>query len=247
MTKQAQIDYFQKLSPEAVAYERNRPFVDDDRSAELMSFAAILQMLPAPPARVLDVGCGMGWTSCMLARVGYDVTGSDICAEFIEFARRAASAEDIERITFEVADFEDLSYRDEFDVVLFFESLHHSEREDLALAAACNALRSGGVCITCEPGEGHAVAFATSEAVARCGVAERGMPPRTIMAQALQVGFREARAFPSPRMLPYALPRRRSLRSVFRYSYGRDLVFVLKTIYSVARKRHLGGICVLIK
>ncbi len=247
MTKQAQIDYFQKLSSEAVAYERNRPFVDDDRSVELMSFAAILQLLPAPSARVLDVGCGMGWTSSMLARAGYDVTGIDICAEFIDFARRAANAQDIDQITFAVADFENLSYRDEFDVVLFFESLHHSERQDLALAAAYDALRSGGVCVTCEPGKGHAHAFATSEAVVRCGVAERDMPPQMIMARALEAGFREVRAFPGPRMLPYGPPRRRSLQLLFRYSYGRDLVFVLKTIYSVARKRRLGGICMLVK
>jgi 2-polyprenyl-3-methyl-5-hydroxy-6-metoxy-1,4-benzoquinol methylase len=40
--------------------------------------AVITQLLPAPPARVLDVPCGDGRIADPLQRAGYDVTGVDI-------------------------------------------------------------------------------------------------------------------------------------------------------------------------
>ena len=35
------------------------------------------QELPAPPVRVIDLGCGQGTQALRLARRGYDVTGVD--------------------------------------------------------------------------------------------------------------------------------------------------------------------------
>jgi len=38
------------------------------------------QELPAPPVRVIDLGCGQGTQALRLARHGYDVTGVDASA-----------------------------------------------------------------------------------------------------------------------------------------------------------------------
>ncbi len=42
------------------------------------------------PARILDVGCGPGWSDLYLSSVGYEVTGVDNEVRLIELARDLA-------------------------------------------------------------------------------------------------------------------------------------------------------------
>lgn len=48
--------------------------------------------LPAPPARVLDVGTGTGHVSLLLAELGYDVVGIDLSEGMLGKAREKAAA-----------------------------------------------------------------------------------------------------------------------------------------------------------
>src|SRR5262245_4563560 len=41
-----------------------------------------------PPARVVDLGCGSGTFTALLARVGYDCVGLDISAKLLAAGRR---------------------------------------------------------------------------------------------------------------------------------------------------------------
>ena len=49
-------------------------------------------LLPEPPARVADLGCGTGTVSALLAEHGYDVTGVDLSPRMIDLARTKAEA-----------------------------------------------------------------------------------------------------------------------------------------------------------
>jgi hypothetical protein len=46
----------------------------------------------APPARVVELACGVGWMSELLATVGYRVTGTSIAPDDIECAKRRICA-----------------------------------------------------------------------------------------------------------------------------------------------------------
>src|SRR3954451_12322722 len=49
-------------------------------------------VLPHPPARIADLGCGTGSLSLLLARDGYDVTGIDLSENMVAQAKRKAEA-----------------------------------------------------------------------------------------------------------------------------------------------------------
>ncbi len=55
----------------------------------------LTDVLPAPPARVADLGCGTGTLSVLLARQGHEVHGVDFSPEMVSRARaKAARAPD---------------------------------------------------------------------------------------------------------------------------------------------------------
>ncbi len=136
----------------------------------------------------------------MFARRGYDVVGIDLAENMIALAMRRKEAEQIQNVTFACLDFEMRPERlGHFDCAVFYDSLHHSDDERLAVAAAFAALKPGGVCITCEPGVGHSRSPESLQAVQKTGVNERDMEPARVIAAARAVGFTNWRVFPRAR------------------------------------------------
>jgi SAM-dependent methyltransferase len=176
-------------------FAREKPFSHDDCSRYLIDMGRLLEVLPPPPARVLDLGVGPGWTSQFLARRGYEVVGQDICTDVLDLATASAREAGLTNVRFVAQDYESMDYREEFDAALFYDALHHAENERAALAAVYAALKPGGVCVTLEPGEGHATSEPTKQAVETFGVTEKDMPPRHIIAVAKSVGFRSFKVF----------------------------------------------------
>ncbi len=75
-------------------------------------------VLPLPPAKVLDVGCGTGSLSILLAELGYDVTALDLAPRMLERARAKAEVAGV-TVAFYEADASDPHHvGNRFDVVL---------------------------------------------------------------------------------------------------------------------------------
>lgn len=80
----------------------------------------------APGARVLDVGCGIGRWSTLLAARGASVTGIDLSPTMIAQAERRALEEDVAgRCRFLVQDLAQLQAGERFDLVLGVTVLQH--------------------------------------------------------------------------------------------------------------------------
>jgi SAM-dependent methyltransferase len=89
-----------------------------------------------PGTRVLDVGCGVGRWSRLLASRGAQVTGVDLSPTMIEQAqRRAAAAGVAGRCQFRVQDLSRLDVAGEFDLVLGVTVLQHILDPELLRAA----------------------------------------------------------------------------------------------------------------
>ncbi|MET1061212.1 MAG: methyltransferase domain-containing protein [Nocardioides sp.] len=102
--------------------------------------------------RVLDVGCGLGVPTIMLAEAFPRSTfvGVDYHEESIRLARAAAEEAGVaDRVQFEVADA--TSYAGSHDLVLFFDAVHDFGDPVGALAHARSVLAPGGRVVAVEP------------------------------------------------------------------------------------------------
>lgn len=193
MPKFGEINYLKLIGAEGTRHALEKPFSDGGCGRYLADLGAVFNLLPEPPARVLDLGVGPGWTSVFLARRGYQVVGQDICADMIELANRNRDRYAAQSATFVVQDYEAMQYRAEFDAAVFYDALHHAENERTALGAVYAALKPGGICIAIEPGEGHAAASVAVSA--ELGVTEKDMPPHHVITLAREVGFQSFRVY----------------------------------------------------
>jgi SAM-dependent methyltransferase len=196
MPRLGELTYYQAIGEAGRRHAIARPFGDDQCGLNLMQVGAIFQLLPAPPARVLDCGCGPGWLSYLLHRRGYEVVGTDVSPQAIHLARSNPVYRSATTPSFLVADSERLPFEAEFDAVVFFDSLHHSDHEQDAVSAAYRALKPGGVCITSEPGPGHALG--SKEFMELYDVTDKDMPPSAILKLGKAAGFRRRLVYPRP-------------------------------------------------
>lgn len=215
MAKAGELRYFRELPEVALRQAIEKPWGHPERAKLLANLAGVMSMLPEPPARVLDMGCGTGWTSIALARSGWTVHGVDLSPDAVAIATdlaRGLSA------SFAVGDFE-APQHEAFDAVLFFDCLHHAESPKAAVSAAFKALREGGRLITVEPGLGHHKAPESIAAMEKYGVTERSMPSLRVRKLAKQAGFRTFETYPIPRVMVASSP----LRAVYHALAGRWL------------------------
>ena len=102
-------------------------------------------------AVVVDVGCGDGSLARLLARKEAHVTGVDVSAGLLNRARGADAVADERYVEGKAEDLplESLTA----DIVVFFNSLHHVDVEQMAsaLAEAARVLKPGGVLYVSEP------------------------------------------------------------------------------------------------
>ena len=110
---------------------------------------AIERMRVTPEARVLDVGCGSGWATRLLAgfAVNGRVTGIDISDEMIRLARE--SSQSFLNVDFEIASAEQLPFSDnEFTHAFSMESLYYYRDIPQALEEIHRVLRAAGLFVT---------------------------------------------------------------------------------------------------
>lgn len=190
-TKEGEINYLKNkgLPEELIA---RKPFSFHNKLYEyLIDVGQIFSLLPQPPAKVIDFGCGTGWTSEFYAQGGYQVTGLDISNDAISIAQKYRKRGG--KIEFMTGDYESCSFNQEYDAAVFYDCLHHSLDETAALRCAYNAMKDGGRLILFEPGEGHGYMKQSIEASRNLGVTEKSMPPQKTMPILKEIGFNNIR------------------------------------------------------
>jgi 2-polyprenyl-3-methyl-5-hydroxy-6-metoxy-1,4-benzoquinol methylase len=133
----------------------NRPMFVNDLASWFAAVPEVEARLAAEGARVLDVGCGIGWSSISLAKAfpSLRVDGIDSDeASIAEGRRLAAEAGVADRVRFQVTDAAELGAAGEggYDAAFIFEALHDMARPVEALAALRALLAGDGVVIVAD-------------------------------------------------------------------------------------------------
>ncbi len=131
---------------------------------------------PGNPARVLDLGCGLGLISLVAVRLGYVVTAADYEPEALEFVRENARRNGLPSPQLRVLDWRGFYPDLQFERILAVEVLY--ERRNLEpVATFCrNHLTADGAALICDRNRSTADEF---PAVA----AEAGLAVRTETAE----------------------------------------------------------------
>jgi len=118
--------------------------------ASAADYAATVQRIE-PPARVLELGCGLSSQTWHLLARGVEVTAIDISPVAIEAARRRQEELGLQGGTFLEMNAEELDFDDEsFDAVVGSGILHHLDT-DRGAAEAARVLRPDGRLVLLEP------------------------------------------------------------------------------------------------
>lgn len=110
---------------------------------------AIARMHLTIDARVLDVGCGSGWATRLIAETAVQgrVVGIDISDEMVSLAQTSSAA--LSNVDYKVASAEELPFKDgEFTHAFSMESLYYYSNMSMALTEIHRVLENGGRFVT---------------------------------------------------------------------------------------------------
>ncbi len=122
------------------------------RIARSLRLTRSLRHLARPIGRLLEVGCGAGFSAEYLAGDYGRYVGVDYSEKLIAYARARHASSAAE---FVCRDIKDLDDTDTFDVVLLIGVLHHIQDVPAALEQMKQRLRPGGVIVANEPQRGN--------------------------------------------------------------------------------------------
>lgn len=146
-------------------YQRNAGFV------AALGQPVVELLAPRPDERILDLGCGDGALSAVLARQAH-VSAVDASAEQVSAARARG-------LDAQVADGTQLAFAEEFDAVFSNAALHWMRDPDAVIDGVWRALKPGGRFVAECGGAGNVatVLDALHAVVARYGVDGRAVSP----------------------------------------------------------------------
>ena len=116
--------------------------------AQQAMFEYLMTFFPPPPAMVLDVGCGLGLSACLLSQKGYKVIAIAPSPEMIQYAQQTYGGAEVEfkELGFFDED-KDVFARDRYDVLLFQESAQYLSPLDAVMEKSRLLLKDNGFLI----------------------------------------------------------------------------------------------------
>lgn len=185
--------YFASMSPSSI--QCRKPFMGPVESIHICSHLGLLFEAAAlfRDADVLDFGCGTGWLTIALARMGCNATGLDISPTAVGLARSVAKNELMNAdgmANFTAYDGLRLPFSDEtFDRIVCFDAFHHVLDQRSTIAEFARVLRPGGRVAFVEPGPNHSTTPQSQREMLQFKVIENDVSMDTVALHASASGL----------------------------------------------------------
>ena len=147
-----------------------------------------------PPASILEVGCGSGWISEILAITGFQVVATDLGdGHTVQLRKQSLDAKGLDaKLEYRQASMEyvhqALQPQEVFDAVFVYEALHHAHDWKKAIKSFHSVLAPNGWCFICnEPNLLHT--FVSYRVGQLSNTHEIGMNPEKIKKELKKTGF----------------------------------------------------------
>lgn len=124
-------------------------FREDPEGVHILDFVIKEEIMDMKPGRALDLGCGSGSNSLMLAEQGWSVVGVDWSEEAVRLATEAAARQDLDA-QFVIGDLTSWKPDEAFDLVISTYALPTGEDAVSALMTAKSAMAEGGTLLVVE-------------------------------------------------------------------------------------------------
>ncbi len=98
---------------------------------------------PNKKLKILDIGCGGGFLSNMLALEGHEVIGIDISESSLKVAEKYDGTKSVSYIKMDVSELSNLN--EKFDVICAMDLLEHIEQPELLIKNISKCLTSNGI------------------------------------------------------------------------------------------------------
>lgn len=184
-------------SAEMTAFWMGKPFSDPMSAPWLLwRFGALVAGLRLiPRIRILDFGCGSGWTSIMLAQMGAEVVGMDIAPRAIDLANLSADKmldpAQRARCSFQTFSGDKFPFENSsFDIVMIFDAFHHLPNPSHVLHEIVRVLGTHGRFGFAEPGVGHSE-HEHSASEMEHGILEQDLDLEQVFRTGIAAGFRD--------------------------------------------------------
>ena len=100
---------------------------------------------------VLDLACGEGYGSYMLAEAADEVVGVDINEDAIRHASSTYTRDNLTFLISSIVEVTAIPGSDLFDAIIFFEALEHVEEQDKVMTEVKRLLKNDGIFIVSTP------------------------------------------------------------------------------------------------
>jgi len=122
-------------------YAHSDPTFIAKHSRTVLQVIEIAQLPPNP--EILDMGCGWGLSTEMMAFCGAEVTCVDINLQFLDLVKKRSQKRGHPVRTIH-SDFESFETTEKYDMILFYECFHHAVRPWVVLERLTDILKPGG-------------------------------------------------------------------------------------------------------
>jgi SAM-dependent methyltransferase len=127
-------------------WPKDDPQMPMEQAQEEM-FERLLSFFPPPPAKVLDVGCGLGYSAYLLSTKGYEVTGVAPSPELVAYAREKYAGSGARFMALGFFDDHPVFAEGLYDVLFFQESMQYLSPLSRVMERARRLLKEKGTLI----------------------------------------------------------------------------------------------------